>query len=1126
MHRCFPPAGLRHRLWQTLLLVAFLVGSLRTVSAQGTYAKIEASFNITNLTTDPFDYNITDVRVRMVQPDSSTVQLPAFFDGGTTWRVRHTPTQAGIYSISNVTLNGNSLAVSNLQPTSWTVAGPPTDAGFVRVDPANPRRFITGNGKRFFPRGENVAWDASGHNVTNIFWKMGAAHENWSRVWMDHWDGKNLDWPPYGSTLPRGQLNLTVAQKWDGIVAAADQAGVHFQMTLQHHGQYSTTTDSNWGQNPYDLTNNVGSTNGFMLNPVEFFTNTLAKDLTKRKLRYAVARWGYSPSIMAWELFNEVQFTDAAQTGQWGLVQAWHNEMASFLRAQDPYQHLITTSSDLNQPIWDQCDYYTHHDYPSDVITGLRDAPDISGSQPVRPNFGAECATNGTPLYGVNAPLWVGLMNGQSGAEQPWWWDGMDAENDYGYFRAVSDFVSRSGLGEQNILNKSAPVTTAGASGPLAFAPGGGWAAASQDTFTVSNAAPDGIGSAPSYLQGVYHHDMTPNGYTFSVNYPQSGTFSVQLLTIARSGAGLKILLDGTVQTNIAFPATANDLNTNFIASIAVSAGAHFIQLTNPGLDWVNLGNITLNPYVPVLAAYAVGNAGFSAAWVWNRNSVFDPAASTSVAGTVQVAGLNAGTYTGTWWDTFTGVALSNFTFTVVSSNTPVTLTTPAILRSAALYVGLPPQASVVAPNLNQTLGSNSPALSVPLVIANPGGLPLSYALVLTNPNPVVYTALNSTQPGGPAFAWKDLSALGQDLYPNFKALAAPKTSKDEGIAGPVDIGFAFPFFTNSFTQLYISPNGFVTFGRFAGDTSTNTALPNASAPSNCIAFFWDDMELSPTSHVYALTDPINGAFTLQFQNAVFKGTTATMNAELILKTTGEILMEYQSLAVSNACTVGVQNDTRAQGTTVAFNQNYLRSGFAVRLMPLAWLGLDGNAGFAPAAGSNLVNVTFNPAGLAYGTNTVTLLVQTGDTNQPLFTLPVSLVVSPRATWRQAHFGTAQNTGPAADTADPDGDGIINLLEYAFNTDPNVPSPNPISFAQTGNHLTVTFKRAHPAPSDLSYVAEVSTNLAVGVWNSGPAYTSQTVTDNGDGTETVVVTDLAPINSTALHFLRIRIVPL
>jgi len=1106
------------------ILAVFLLCPLTKISAQGTYAKVEASFNITNLTTDPFDYTVTDVRVQILQPDNSTVLLPAFYDGGTTWRVRHTPTMAGVYSISSVMMNGTPLAVSNLQPSSWTVAGSPTDAGFIRVDPSNPRRFSTGNGKRFFPRGEDVAWDTGSYYVTNIFGKMGAAHENWARVWMDHWDGKNLDWPASGPTLPTGQLNLTVAQKWDGIVAAADQAGIHFQMTLQHHGQYSTTTDSNWGQNPYNTNNTVGSTNGFLTDPVQFFTNTTAKALTKRKLRYAVARWGYSPSIMAWELFNEVQFTDAAQTGQWGLVQSWHNEMALFLRSQDPYQHLITTSSDLTQPIWDQCDYYTHHDYPNDVIAGLRDAPDITASQPVKPDFGAECGTNGVPQLGVNAPLWAGLMNGQSGNEEPWYWDSMDGENDYAYFRATSDFITLSGLGDQNVLNKSIPVVTGGANGPLAFAPSGGWATASQNTFTVGTSAPDGIGSAPSYLQGFYHNSMTPNGYTFDVNYPQAGTFSVQILTIASSGAGLEILLDGTVQTNISFPATASDTTTNFTASVAVPAGTHFIQITNPGLDWVNLGNLTLDPYVPTLAAYAVGNSSFSASWVWNRTNVFNPSASNSVAGTVQVAGLNAGTYAGTWWDTFAGVALSNFTFTVASSNSPVTLNTPAILRSAALYVGLPPQANVTAPNLSQTLGSNSPALSVPLTVANTGGLPLGYWLFVTNANQIAYRAINSTQPGGPAYAWKDISAIGQDITSNFTALVWPKVARDEGIAGPVNIGFAFPFFTNSFTQLYVSPNGFVTFSPFSGDTSTNIILPSAAAPSNAIAFFWDDLMIT-TGHVFTLTDTINGTFTLEFQNARFKSTAATVNCQLILKTTGEILMEYQSMGVSNACTVGVQNAARNQGTTVAFNQNYLQPNFAVRLTPLPWLGLDGNAGFTSVSASNVVNVTFNPAGLAYGTNSATILVQTGDANQPLIILPVSLIISPRATWRQTYFGTAQNSGSAADTADPDHDGIINLLEYAFNTNPNVPNANPISFALANDHLTVTFKRTHPAPADLSYIPEVCADLAAGAWNSGPAYTAQTVTDTGDGTETVVVTDLAPISSTPMHFLRIRIVP-
>ena len=94
---------------------------------------------------------------------------------------------------------------------------------------------------------------------------------------------------------------------------------------------------------------------------------------------------------MAFELFNEVQFTDAAYANQWNNIEAWHNEMAQFIRTNDVYHHLITTSSDLNEPIWDQTDYYQHHDYPSDLITGIRDAQDITASQPVAPDFSGEC---------------------------------------------------------------------------------------------------------------------------------------------------------------------------------------------------------------------------------------------------------------------------------------------------------------------------------------------------------------------------------------------------------------------------------------------------------------------------------------------------------------------------------------------------------------------------------------------------------------------------------------------------------------------------------------------------------------------------------------------------------------
>jgi hypothetical protein len=725
-----------------VLLATGLICIPTLIRAQGTFPKIEASFTVNTPIADPFDYS-NDVRVLIVQPNASTISLPAFFDGGTTWRVRHTPTMAGTYSVSNITLNGSPLAFSNLSPASWTVTGFPTSPGFVRVDPTNPRRFITSNGRRYFPVGQNVAWGYSNspsadYRVTTIFPKMGAAHENWSRVWMTHfydWQGLglNLDWPKVNNTF--GQLSLNNARNWDAIVAAADQAGIHFQMTLQYHGQYSSITGSdvnpNWEQNPYNVANG-----GFLSNATNFFTDATAKALTKRKLRYIVARWGYSPAIMAFELFNEVQFTDAAYANKWTNIEAWHNEMAQFIRTNDVYHHLITSSSDLTRPIWDQTDYYQHHDYPSDLITGIRDAQDITVSQPIAPDFSGECGIDFTPHLGISPPVWAGLMAAQSGGAQPWYWDSIDPNNDYFLIQAAADFVTVSGLADQNALTKSTPQITGGALGPLAFSPGGNWSTATQSTFTVGASAPAGIGSAPSYLQGLYHHEMTPYGYTFQVNYPQNGTFSVQVLQIAQSGAGLEMFLDGNLRTNIAFPSAGGNTDTNFTASIAVSAGSHSINITNNGLDWILLGNITLNPYVSGLGAYAIGTNNWQALWIWNRTNVFAASPGPSITGTVAIAGLDLGTYAGTWWDTFGSGVLSNFNFTVISSSVPVILATPPVLRSVALYVGIPAQAGITAPDLNQTVASNAPAFNLPLVITNSGGLPLSWSLSSTSAIP------------------------------------------------------------------------------------------------------------------------------------------------------------------------------------------------------------------------------------------------------------------------------------------------------------------------------------------------------------------------------------------------------
>ncbi|MCB1131365.1 MAG: hypothetical protein KDN05_09570, partial [Verrucomicrobiae bacterium] len=57
----------------------------------------------------------------------------------------------------------------------------------------------------------------------------------------------------------------------------------------------------------------------------------------------------------------------------------------------------------------------------------------------------------------------------------------------------------------------------------------------------------------------------------------------------------------------------------------------------------------------------------------------------------------------------------------------------------------------------------------------------------------------------------------------------------------------------------------------------------------------------------------------------------------------------------------------------------------------------------------------------------------------PLSSEASATPMTPAQSWRMAHFETLDNTGDAADGADPEKDGISNLLERAFGGDPNEP---------------------------------------------------------------------------------------
>jgi hypothetical protein len=427
-------------------------------------------FDINSVAPYSNPYNPDDIRIDITfeDPNSNQVILPCFYVSGnpaaSRWQGRFTPKKTGKYSYqAKVFVNG---ALEGRSDVFYLTVEDSNKDGFIHLNPQSYYFLQHDSGKPFRGIGENVGWDPrSGDNQTYkyeyMFPLLGANGCNFARVWMCPWNIP-LEWTSPGL----GRYSETAAARLDSVLSMAEQNGLYLMLTLDFHGVFKSVKDP-WGGGDYWTTNPYNIVNGGPCsNAAAFFSNTTAKNIYKKRLRYIVARWGYNPHLGVIEFFNEIDHTcaDGDANVPASDIVSWHNEMSTYLKSIDPFGHLVSTSFSWKTIPWlwnlSNLDFSQTHPYgTTDNIYGTITSYVTSYNKPyVTGEFAyswENAGTSGThPAYRreLHMGMWRGMFSPTPILPMTWWWESFAGYNDWDIFKATSTYGNQMTSGSGGFM--------------------------------------------------------------------------------------------------------------------------------------------------------------------------------------------------------------------------------------------------------------------------------------------------------------------------------------------------------------------------------------------------------------------------------------------------------------------------------------------------------------------------------------------------------------------------------------------------------------------------------------------------------------------------------------------------
>jgi hypothetical protein len=423
------------------------------------YEKIEIALTPDRPPDNPFDPNAVLLDAVVRTPSGRELRVPGFWfqdftrslknpeakardrievlerSGEPEWRVRFSSGESGEH---RVILELRDASGTQRSSELRVRVEPGPRRGFLRTSRRNPMFFEDESGRAFFPIGQNLCMyerKEGSYYFDRLLAKLAASGANYVRLWQEYYvprdsdavvgagDGGFTGFPLETQATGLGRYDLASAWRLDYVADLCERLDIRWQITFEQVVWWQRRMAYRWERNPYNAANG-----GPCAKPSDYLTDAMARELVRRRLRYSVARWGWTTNLLAWELWNEVDNMEGFSPGP---NAAWHREMASYLKRIDPWRHLVTTS--WRDPLMfalPEIDIVQAHSYfPPEYDAAQYSWQDTDHlMRPYgKPFFFGEQGIEGPVSVDPEGKhfhdtLWATTVSGAAGAGMYWWW--------------------------------------------------------------------------------------------------------------------------------------------------------------------------------------------------------------------------------------------------------------------------------------------------------------------------------------------------------------------------------------------------------------------------------------------------------------------------------------------------------------------------------------------------------------------------------------------------------------------------------------------------------------------------------------------------------------------------------